>query len=176
MASELGVQTIQHTNGTDALTISSGGIVTESQKPVLHLSADSSGSQAYSDGVTKDVTWNHVDLDTVSGWDSVNYRYTPGVAGWYMVTASLRVATSSFASRLQLTSSVSGTPVDRIQYVVSSSIFTDGTYPFTNRLFYLTASDYINFIFYSAGSAGTLHDQSDQQFRSRLSIFLVQPA
>ena len=30
MASELGVQTIQHTNGTDAMTIDSSGIITSS--------------------------------------------------------------------------------------------------------------------------------------------------
>ena len=33
MASELGVQTIQHTNGTDAMTIDSSGVVNFNNTP-----------------------------------------------------------------------------------------------------------------------------------------------
>ena len=36
MASEIGVQTIQHTNGTDAMTIDSSGRVFQPAKPALH--------------------------------------------------------------------------------------------------------------------------------------------
>ena len=35
MASEIGVQTIQHTNGTDAMTIDSSGRVSQPQKSLL---------------------------------------------------------------------------------------------------------------------------------------------
>ena len=37
MASELGVQTIQHTNGTDAMTIDSSGRVVISQRPYISV-------------------------------------------------------------------------------------------------------------------------------------------
>ena len=35
MASELGVQTIQHTNGTDAMTINSSGYVIAAKQPYV---------------------------------------------------------------------------------------------------------------------------------------------
>ena len=37
MASELGVQTIQHTNGTDAMTIDSNGVITKSVVPSFRI-------------------------------------------------------------------------------------------------------------------------------------------
>ena len=40
MASELGVQTIQHTNGTDAMTIDSGGRVLTPQRPAFYAYGD----------------------------------------------------------------------------------------------------------------------------------------
>ena len=55
MASELGVQTIQHTNGTDAITVGSTGIITQPKMPffmidrcgrtALHQRADSDPEQ-----------------------------------------------------------------------------------------------------------------------------------
>ena len=46
MASELGVQTIQHTNGTDAMTIDSNGIVKQPVKPAfaVYLEANATGN------------------------------------------------------------------------------------------------------------------------------------
>ena len=37
MASELGVQTIQHTNGTDAMTIDSSGYVIAPARPLFRV-------------------------------------------------------------------------------------------------------------------------------------------
>jgi len=63
MASELGVQTIQHTNGTDAMTIDSNGKVTFEKPPFsVAVIAD---KKAYNvDGGGSSAGWNDRDLNT----------------------------------------------------------------------------------------------------------------
>ncbi len=86
MASELGVQTIQHPNGTDALTIGTGGITTNS-KPIgfsvkLETSQPSIATATYTkiqfqSGGTRT-------FDTHTGWSNSNYYYTvPSGCGGY---------------------------------------------------------------------------------------------
>ena len=91
MASEIGVQTIQHTNGTDALTIDSNGVVT---KPVL---------PAWCVGITNVQSMsgagtNHQNLDRSSGAQFFlqggvtlsSNKVTVPVAGVYQVNLVLR--------------------------------------------------------------------------------------
>lgn len=63
MASELGVQTIQHTNGTDAMTIDSSGNATfPNRYPKVAFIADKKASNV--DGGTSVSGWNDRDLNT----------------------------------------------------------------------------------------------------------------
>ena len=47
MASEIGVQTIQHTNGTDAMTIDSSGRVLTPARPALFAQGNSEANVTY---------------------------------------------------------------------------------------------------------------------------------
>ena len=69
MASEIGVQTIQHTNGTDAITINSGGIITPSQQPIFHVTK--SADQTLTDATTTLITFDEV-TDGSNGGRTIN--------------------------------------------------------------------------------------------------------
>ena len=80
MASELGVQTIQHTNGTDALTIDSSGRVAQPQVIAFcgHKGDITASGGQYS--TTGAITFNNTRL-AHSAWDKTTF--TAPVAGKY---------------------------------------------------------------------------------------------
>ena len=51
MASEIGVQKIQHTNGTDAMTIDSSGRVNQPAKPIMSCKSDNGATNLTSTGM-----------------------------------------------------------------------------------------------------------------------------
>ena len=56
--------------------------------------AERSSQQDVSNGSTTKAQLNNVVLDSASGWDSSNYRYTPGVAGKYFISGSVNSRSS----------------------------------------------------------------------------------
>lgn len=85
MASEIGVQTIQHTNGTDAMTIDSSGRVQTPARPSW-IAYQSGGWQDLAANSQTLITWDSV----VSGYNSSGYststgKYTAPVAGLYWI-------------------------------------------------------------------------------------------
>lgn len=95
MASELGVNTIQHTNGTDALTINSGGIITPSQQPIFHVTK--SADQTLTDATTTLITFDEV-TDGSNGGRTINkgglfannkLTVTADTVGYYWIYCSL---------------------------------------------------------------------------------------
>ena len=72
MASELGVQTIQHTNGTDALTIDSSGRVAQPQVIAFcgHKGDITASGGQYS--TTGAITFNNTRL-AHSAWDKTTF-------------------------------------------------------------------------------------------------------
>ena len=56
--------------------------------------AERSSQQDVSNGSTTKAQLNNVILDSASGWDSSNYRYTPGVAGKYFISGSVNSRSS----------------------------------------------------------------------------------
>ena len=96
MASELGVQTIQHTNGTDALTVDSSGNLTAPQSLVITnqprlLVTGSNGAYVN----TTPIPFPNVILDNRSGWSTSNNEYTVPVAGDYFVNVCLGIVQTS---------------------------------------------------------------------------------
>lgn len=86
MASELGVQTIQHTNGTDALTIDSSGRVAQPALPYVMVTISANVT------VTPDVKvpFNSVLNSSGISWDTTNYTFTVPVTGVYHCSGAVR--------------------------------------------------------------------------------------
>ena len=168
MASELGVQTIQHTNGTDALTVGSDGAVAidRIQIPSFMVIATDL-DQAYTANSGAVVQFETVKLDTESAWDSTNHRYTPSIAGWYSLSGCVRLSSDSQPHTIiaieiiKNGANYQATESYMTQPQVASATFTNGSYGIPPVLMYLNGTtDYVNLVFRS-GHNGTLHDNAD---------------
>ena len=82
MASEIGVQTIQHTNGTDAMTIDSSGRVLTPARPAFRAYADNGWSNLANNTWTT-APFDHVNYDIGSHYDTANYKFVAPVSGIY---------------------------------------------------------------------------------------------
>ena len=85
MASEIGVQTIQHTNGTDAMTIDSSGRVTLGS-PVAFFVRSSSGTTSNGNVIT---TWSTPVVNEGNGFSTSTGRFTAPVAGIYVLSFTI---------------------------------------------------------------------------------------
>ena len=81
MASIIGVETLQHTNGTTAAEISSGGILTAPKVPAFSARISSTHSTS---GTT--VVFDTEDSDNGSDYDTSTGIFTAPVAGMYSFT------------------------------------------------------------------------------------------
>lgn len=166
MASELGVQTIQHTNGTDALTVGSDGSVAidRIQIPSFMVSATNL-DQSYTATNPAIVQFDSVDLDTESAWDAVNHRYTPSIAGWYSISGCIRLQTGQAHTYVAADIMKNGTDHTVVgedafmtQFQIANANFSNGSYPATPAIIYLNGStDYVNLCFRSSHNC-TLSD------------------
>lgn len=83
MASELGVQTIQHTNGTDAMTINSSGYVILSNPVSFLAHAMSSNTES------GNLVFNNVQHNLGNGYSTSTGKFTAPVKGVYHFTANV---------------------------------------------------------------------------------------
>ncbi len=107
MASELGVQTIQHTNGTDAMTIDSSGRILTPARPAF--SCRPNGSISISASGWKTVDFDTVDFDIGSNLNAAGYFVCP-VTGVYQFNYHMRLdSIGSGITIICLASETSGT-------------------------------------------------------------------
>lgn len=86
MASEIGVQTIQHTNGTDAMTIDSSGRVQLPAIPCCHVKLTTSNSQDTSnpyETLSTNIKFDSIILNQGSCYSASTGAFTCPVAGVY---------------------------------------------------------------------------------------------
>ena len=83
MASELGVQTIQHTNGTDAMTINSSGYVILANPVSFLAHAMSSNTES------GNLVFNNVQHNLGNGYSTSTGKFTAPVKGVYHFTANV---------------------------------------------------------------------------------------
>ena len=84
MASILKYNKAQHTNGTDALTIDTSGYLTTSQ-PVLARIHMTQNQNNLTEQRWNKMQWDYALIDTKSGFDNANDRYTIPIAGYYRI-------------------------------------------------------------------------------------------
>jgi len=163
IASNLDVGTIRATNGTSAMTINSSGLILP-RIPILSLNATNT-DQAISAGTTTKVEWETVQVDTLSGWDSTNNRYTPTVAGFYLVGGVIRVQMVIVETIVMRIKKNGATDSEDIENSLvhqfngpNSDIFDNGSYPIPTGLMQMNgSSDYLE-VFFSSEEACTIHD------------------
>ena len=162
MASELHVDAIKHSGGTSAITINSSGLVLP-KLPILQVNATNT-DQSVSGGTDTKVEWETVEIDSLSGWSTSNHRYTPTVAGYYLVGGTLRANLSSIVEYISLAISKNGfntndgTDMLRGQFNHQSDTISNGSYPLPTGLMQMNgSSDYIE-IYFKTDESSTLHD------------------
>lgn len=84
MASILKYNKAQHTNGTDAMTIDTSGYITASQPVLAHVVMTGDQNDKTEQTWNK-MKWDSAIIDTKSGFDNSNERYTIPVAGYYRI-------------------------------------------------------------------------------------------
>ena len=88
MSSTIGVQNIAHTNGTNAMTISDGGVVVpRKQSHVLVIPQGATGYQTVSTGTF--LPFNHISESLGTGssdFSTTTYKYTAPCKGLYLIS------------------------------------------------------------------------------------------
>jgi hypothetical protein len=146
MASELGVQTIQHTNGTDALTIDSSGRVLRSNIPSFRLTVPTAHQNVTT---TSQVTvlWDAPD----SSINTFNNGFTlssgllyPPVDGLYMFNTTVRADAIGTAGYFRVTIEKNGIATGNSEaYALDGDPPNDYTTLTVSLLIELTTSDYV---------------------------------
>lgn len=112
MASELGVNTIQHTNGTDAITVGSTGIISQPNLPVFLV--DKTADQgSIADNTKTLITFDDVVFDPESVWDTTNNRLTvdANTKGYWWFGATLYTNSTQNLESAQLYARKNGSEI-----------------------------------------------------------------
>ena len=78
----LKVNTIQHANGTEALTVNSNGTIRQLEMPITSVRL-LGAQQSISNATWTVVQFDSKDVDSHNFYDTSTYTYTPTIAGWY---------------------------------------------------------------------------------------------
>ena len=129
MASELGVQTIQHTNGTDAMTIDSTGRILTPARPAFKATLSADSAQTTSSGWVT-VPWNTASINVGGSFNTSNYTFTTPVAGIYLFSYIVRIDNATGG------------------YLISNLLF-DGTTT-NNDAYFISPDDAVGYLSLSA--------------------------
>ena len=88
--STLGIENIEHTNGTSAMTINTSGEVDMVRNNLGLFQVYSNADQNIATNVYTTVNLNQKVFDTHNYFDTSTYRYTPQVAGYYYIESMIQ--------------------------------------------------------------------------------------
>ena len=150
--STLAVENITHSNGTSAMTVSSGGVV--SLKSSSYVFVYAKGSSGYVTGSTGDyLPFNAVYQHKGTGnadYNTTTYKYTTPVSGIYQIHMKTIVASTSISTDYRL--NVDGT--DQYTFTWSASRNVD-----QSTSFYLDAGQVVGFR--NGNNAGYYRNSND---------------
>ena len=162
MASILGVETLQHTNGTDAITVGSTGIITQPKMPFFMI--DMSSDQAsIADDTQTVIQFNERAVDPDSLWDTSNYRFTvdANTAGYYQYSGHVYANSTQNQETASLFARKNGsihTATFGCLRASGGSLTskTEAVFSFTGIIDLTSANDYLDFtITVDCSSGGT---------------------
>jgi len=175
--SKLETNTIDTVSGTTNLTIGStnsstvtfeNGAVTGHMYPAFEAYLGS--NQTVSDGVDTKVQFNTEVFDTDNCYDnSTNYRFTPNVAGKYMIYGSLRGSANTNLSNLQKVITFifkNGSQYNASQFRIDfrNNNGTQASTPFSQVIEFNGTSDYVEIFAHTDVSADTPIFQAQSTF------------
>ena len=159
----------------DSNTITQGMIASNVASTGPAFSGYMGSDLTITNGIFTKVPIDTEDFDTTSDFDSAtNYRYTPSVAGYYQINATLRVvATSRTATLLSLYKNGSSykTLVLNRESSSSSVVVSGSTLIYMNG-----SSDYIELYGYAEFSSGGRFDYSAPSSTCLFSAYLARAA
>ena len=151
---------------TDAIAISSGGVVNFTQTPTVNsisvtnapaFEAKLSSNQSFSDDTSTKVTFDTEEFDEGGCYDhSTNYRFTPNVAGKYHVYLSLCVNSLGDAQLANAYAMIyrNGTKTKTSHHNHASSNDRASTVTIMSTLTFNGSSDYVEAYVQAADSSG----------------------
>lgn len=89
MASIIGVETLQHTNGTTAATIDSSGRILQPAKPAFQV-VKTGTNQSVTSGTLTKIEWTTAVTDIGNHFSIANNEYTIPVSGMYNLQCAIR--------------------------------------------------------------------------------------
>ena len=169
MASEIGVQTIQHTNGTDAMTIDSSGRVLMPARPAFLYRTGTQNNLTINTWQT--VNFNDKLFEVGSNFNTTNKSFVAPVDGLYQFNASVRTDNVDSASNY-IQVKFTGGPQDH-HFGLQTLTRYSGDLAYMqwsgSTAMLLSANDAIQVQIYQSGGSS----QTDIQNDSRYSGFLV---
>jgi len=164
MASELHVDSIKHSGGTSSMTITSSGVMS-AKTAIMQVEAEDI-DQTVGASNTK-VEWERVIIDTLNGWSTSNHRYTPTIAGYYLVGGCLRLRMDTINSffNIQIKKNGSDAAINVIesQHQMTSDTINHGVYPCSTGFIEMNgSSDYIE-MWVQGDESMTAHDSTTQK-------------
>ena len=152
--------TIQHTNGTDAITVGSTGIITQPKMPffMVDLTSDQGGVPDNTDTV---IQFNERIQDPDSLWDTTNYRLTvdANTKGYWWVSVNLYTNATNNIENSRVFLRKNGSAVisnlGQLRAVGGSSVsHTESLFSFSAIMDLTTANDYFDVVLKSDISSG----------------------
>ena len=167
MASEIGVQTIQHTNGTDAMTIDSSGRVLTPARPALFAQGNSEANVTYANNADVAFATSGINKGEFEqgGMTLVsNTRFTAPVTGLYWFQAQVYKNENSTGRRFQIALNGSFNPSTTGAGLVHENTGAPRTMSI-GLVLSLTANDYVT-LKNGTGSDVVLYNGANHTFAS----------
>ena len=125
------------------------------------FSAYQSTAQAITNDVATKLTMNTESLDTLSDYDTTNYRYTPSVAGYYNIGGRVQMTPGATVGELFMFIYKNGTAIVRL----AGSPMVNSTYPSPASSYpvYMNGStDYVELYVWQSNSAARNTNPGEQ--------------
>jgi hypothetical protein len=162
MASIIKSNTYADFNGREILTANNDGQLTTQKINHPYFAITLSAQQNISDATETVAQFDTIDLNSrggSTGWDSTNYRYTPGTAGKYLVNSFLWCRTGgNDLDAAYIKIRVNGTAQDRTNFDGGSNNKIDNVTVYQSVIVNLTSdTDYIDVVGYIDTASATPH-------------------
>jgi hypothetical protein len=166
--------TVPAVAGTNTATLpaATGTVMVSGNMPAFSVYANA--SQSLTSNVFTKVALNTKNFDTASAFDSTtNYRFTPQVAGYYQINATVRFSASSAASQVIATLYKNGSEFFRGGDTPMSSANPVSVLSFSNVVFLNGSTDYVELYGYSYLGTSVLLNYSSAVVTSAMSGTLI---